>query len=296
MIAINTPIEKYFFNKIAVDFKREDLNVSGSWKDRGTEYKLEQLLKLGIYEVVLFSSGNALISLLEFAKKIPNFKVHAVVSKNITEVKLARIQSLINENANHVLYISENPKKEAISISAKLKIPNLRISIDNDIVKGYWSLGEEIGKFLKSQKEFKQQTINQVCLFIPASSGTAAVGCAEGIFSILEEEFLMPRIFICQTQSVHPFANEIVINDEKSLADAIVDTVGLRKEQIHKIVKTTNGRVLIIDNEYLRLAKEEYKRLSNSDASYNSLLSFAGFLKVQNEVQLSRAICILSGL
>lgn len=283
---------------IPVFLKREDLNPSGSWKDRGTAYKLNKLKEDGITEGVLFSSGNALISFLNYADLYPEFKLNCVVSENIAPNKLNIIKELLADS-DHELIITPNPKKTAIEIAAEKNIPNLRISIDNDIVKGYWSLGLELGRMIKGFKEFKEGTINKdVAIFVQASSGTAAVGMAEGLFLELEKEFLMPRIIICQTKQVHPFVSkDNMTGGEVSLADAIVDTVGLRDEQIKKIVKETNGLTLSISNAEIEKAKSylEERSEGSEDISYTSLLSLAGYLQMKDNISFKKVICIFSG-
>lgn len=278
--------------------KREDLNPTGSWKDRGTAYKINKLKAEGINEGVLFSSGNALISFLTYCDVFPEFKLNCVVSESIAPNKLNMIKTLLAET-QHELIITPTPKKVAIEIAAEKGIPNLRISLDNDIVKGYWSLGLELGKTIKGFKEFKEGTVNKdIAIFVQASSGTAAVGMTEGLFIELEKEHLMPQIIVCQTKQVHPFvSDDEMTGGETSLADAIVDTVGLRDEQIKKIIKETNGRALAISNAEIETAKSylEVRSEGSEDVSYTSLLSLAGFLKVKEDISFKKVICIFSG-
>lgn len=292
-----TPVD-VIEESVPIHLKREDLNPTGSWKDRGTAYKINKLKLEGILEGVLFSSGNALISFLNYAKEFPEFKLNCVVSESIAPNKLNIIKGLIAET-QHELFIAANPKKTAIEIAAEKNIPNLRISLDNDIVKGYWSLGIELGKTIKSFKEFKEGTVNKdIAVFVQASSGTAAVGMAEGLFLELEKEYLMPRIVICQTKQVHPFVSKDgMTGGETSLADAIVDTVGLREEQIKKIVKETNGLTLAISNQEIETVKAYLDEHADGseEISYTSLLSLAGYFKVKENINLKRVICIFSG-
>jgi threonine synthase len=282
----NTPFDSISYkNKILV-IKREDKNPSGSWKDRATAYKLSSLIENNIHEAVLFSSGNALISFLYYIKSLRlDFKLHAVVSNKIKEEKLFLIKELIN-GTTHDLVVSNKPKHQAVEISAKNKIPNLRMSLDNEVVRAYWVLGEESAHLIKNNDNL------EVSIFCPASSGTAVVGIAEGLFGKLGTETKMPRIYVCQTQSVHPFLAEGIIICENSKADAIVDTVGLRVSQIRKIVDETNGEIFAITNEELDNAKNFAQENNLGELSYNSLLSIAGFLRKPDS---QKNICIASG-
>lgn len=285
----DTPVESIENGDKKIFIKREDKNPTGSWKDRATAFKLTELISKSMKEAVLFSSGNALISFLSYINKLDlDFKMHCVVSENINKNKLNLIKELVIHK-NHELIISKNPKKEAISLSAKLEIPNLRISLDNNIQKAYWSLGYELFSIIKNRN------ISDFSIYIPASSGTALVGCVEGLFQKVGEEYKMPKIFVCQTESIHPFANktEKVTSEEGSLADAIVDSVGLRSSQVQKIVRETGGEVLVISNNELEIAKKFASEKGVDDLSYNSLLTFAGLL--QNDLSESDSILVASG-
>ena len=281
-----TSVVKKTINNQGLLIINEETNPSGSWKDRGTSFKLTQLLSDNINEAVLFSSGNALISLLTYCNELKlDFKVHCVVSEKVNKIKLGIIQSLVKDK-QHTLVITSQPKKKAIEISAQLKIPNLRISLDNEIVKGYWSLGFEINSLIKNEDN------SSVNIYCPASSGTALVGLVQGIFMKVNSESKMPRIFVCQTDALHTFDNENKVIEKNSLADAIVDTVGLRSGQVQKIVRETNGEIYSISNGELKRAKEFCIESGLQKYSYNSLLSIAGYLRGST----SRInICVASG-
>jgi len=284
--------------------KREDKNPTGSWKDRGSAYTITRLLSENRFEAVISSSGNAAISLLTYANTVPGFKLHIVVSPNINPRKLEKIKNLLGEN--HKIYITDNTRKESIEISAKLKIPNLRASLDDQIIKGYWSLGFELAKLIK-----ENNTNANTAIFVPVSSGTTLVGLVQGLFMRLENEDKMPQIYVCQTQSVHPMVNNLVSHEldnsnnanvkdsslivEKSLSDSIIDTVALRSPQINKIIKTTNGDSFAITNNEINNAKEWMERRGDSTLSSTSILSIAGYLKARELKKFTKVICIASG-
>lgn len=284
-----TPVEKLNYNGSELFLKREDLNPTVSWKDRGTAYKISLLAQNKMTEAVLASSGNAAISFLEYAKKFSGFRLVVVVSNQIDENKLAKIQEKIL-NTQHELIVANNPRKKATEISAERKIVNLRSSIDNEIVRGYWSLGFELYETIKNNpKEF--------AIFAPVSSGTAFVGIAEGIFLKTNDEYEMPAIFACQTQSVHPLIQSSFENSEKSIADAIIDKTLLRAPQINKIIANTRGGAFAITNEEILKAEGVLKSLGVSTKfSPTSLLSVAGFLRELPKRKFKKGICIISGI
>lgn len=285
----NTPLEKIAVDDKPVLIKREDLNPTGSWKDRGTAFKLTKLISDGVKEAVIPSSGNAAISFVQYIQKLElNFSLHIVVSNSISGSKKLKLEELV-KNTNHKIYYDSKAKRKSSQISSDLKIPILRSSMDSEILSGYWSLGYELANPILHAK-------NPV-LFVSASSGTALVGLAQGLFSKLEDESKMPRIVVCQTESCFPIVENLHPEDnfefsEKSLADSIVDKSVLRLPQILKIIRETSGDAIVVENQYIELAN---KKFSNHNLSYTSLLPVAGFLKLKQQFTNNEIFIIASG-
>ena len=275
-------------NDSSLYVKREDQNPSGSWKDRGTALKISSLVNKSYKEAVISSSGNAAISFLKYTNKIGNFRMHIVVSPEINEDKKKIIKELI-KIGNHKLYFSKQAKRKASKLAAENMIPNLKSSIDETIIKGYWSLGLEIYRDIIRKNRGKN-----FILFCPVSSGTAAIGLIQGLQLKIDNELNMPQVFFLQTQSCHPLMSDIEIINEKSLADAIVDKSLIRKPMLEKILNQTNGKSFSITNKELKSAKE-YAVNHGINLSYTSLLSIAGFLRVNNSFKNTVFITIASG-
>jgi len=285
----NTQEVKFINGQTEIILKREDLNPTGSWKDRGTAFKVTELIANNVKEAVIATSGNAAISFLTYLKQIPEFKLHVVVSPNINPNKLKKIQDLIN-GTNNILYISENSRKESVEIAAKYSCVNLRSSIDESIVKGYWSLGFELKKYILPDR--------QIAIFAPVSSGTAFVGLVQGLHLKLDHEWQLPKIYAVQTTATYPIVSLLNINvhEQESNADAIVDKTALRGPQIIKVIKETNGGAIAVTNQELEEAKQFIKQKINIDLSYTSLLSVAAYLRLAKQnVKLDRVILIASG-
>ncbi len=272
--------------------KREDKNPTGSWKDRGTAYKLTSLISNGIKQAVIASSGNAAISLMKYANTIGDFKLHVVISESTSLEKKEIIHSLVNNI--HQIYLTDNVRVKAVEISAMLQIPNLKVSIDDEVLTGYWSLGFELSH------HFKKQDNKNSAIFLPVSSGSTMVGIVQGLHSHLQSEFDLPKIFAVQTQRVHPivdllYPENVTQSSNTSLADAIIDKTALRSPQLLKIIKETQGDALLISDEEILTAIEFLKVRNIDDVSYTSALSVAGYLKVKNSYNFVKTICILSG-
>lgn len=281
--------------------KREDKNPTGSWKDRGTAWKLTSLYSQGINEAVISSSGNAAISLLTYCNELQmEFKVHVVVSTKVNENKKKLLEELAGDK--HKIYFDQKARRKSSQISAEKQIPLLRASTDSDILKGYWSLGFEIYKELSKDKDN--------VIFCPVSSGTGLVGMVQGLFTRIEDEYKMPRIIVCQTEQVHPVkaqfsemhsekrigkrSIEIDISNKEPLADAIVDKTVLRMPQILKILDQTRGKAISISNAQLKEAKKMVEE-KGLELSYTSLLSVAGYYQLKDSLEDTNVICIASG-
>lgn len=274
-----------------VYIKREDLNPTGSWKDRASAYKISQLKDAKVLHAVISSSGNAAISLLTYANQLyPEITLHVIVSEaNAAKSKIKIIQSLIG--SKHKLYLERNLKKKRAEVISKYKAVNLGASLDNDLVKSYWSLGLELANHLKNRV-----TKNDV-IYIPASSGTAAVGIVQGLTMKLAEH-QVPRIVLCQTQSVNPIVQllgESLQSYHSSLADSIIDRTCLRSPQLLQIIKNTNGSAYAITDVELEKARTELLT-KYPDVSYTSLLSYAAMKRELGEkLLLGNVYCIFSG-
>lgn len=285
----DTQVEEIKDRGTKLIIKREDKNPTGSWKDRGTAYKIAVLMRDNIKEAVLASSGNAAISFLTYANKYNNLKLRIVVSNNITDEKFKIIESL--KNNIHEIYKVDNISKTAVELSAKYNIPNLKASTDDDYLIGYYSLGIELSKHFKNSKN------NNSAIFIPTSSGTGLIGTVQGLQIGLDGSDNLPRIYAVQTQRVSPLLNQIdpqSLNKDSSLADAIIDTRMLRNLQVLKVIRETNGGSLAIKDEELLFSQSFLQRFNIENASFNSLLSLSGYMRLRN-LSFEKAICIFSG-
>lgn len=283
-----TPISKIALdNDNELIIKHEEKNPTGSWKDRGTAFKMSQLLNEGIREAVISSSGNAAISFLRYANTVTDFKMHVVVSPDVNKHKNSLIQEEVSKGSHEVYYESK-ARGFAAKISAKNNIPNLRASTDSEILKGYWSLGLEIyDEVIKMNREK-----NHIIL-CAVSSGTAAVGITQGINLKIEKEINMPKFIFVQTSSCHPLISDESI-EEKSYADAIVDNTLLREPQLIKILKQTNGEAITISNQQLQSAKD-WMDTKGQNHTFTSLLPVAAMLELEGNYKNTIFTCITSG-
>lgn len=288
----DTPFESLKLeNNIKLILKREDRNPTGSWKDRGVAFKISSLKEKYIKEGVLSSSGNAAISFLKYADLYPEFKLHIIISENSINPQKLEILKRLVANTHHEIHQNIFAKKERAKLASK-GIANLSSSTDSEILKGYWSLGFELAKFIKKNKV--------PAIFTQASSGAAVVGMVQGLSMRLEMNQI-PKIFVCQTSATHPLVSVLykdIKSEDKNLADSITDKSMLRIPQVIKIIQETNGDTFSITNtELINLDTELNPNLKES-LSYTSQLSIAGLLQAKekySDLDFEGSICIASG-
>jgi len=255
-------------------FKREDLNPSGSVKDRGLAFQFSYYAALGHRSFVISSSGNAAISAAMFAEKY-GFELTAFVSDTVDEQKLQML-----------IAASVNVKQEARAVTAAVRfakihgIVNLRPGTDEWGSIGYQTLGYEL----------EQQLGGAIgSMFFPVSSGTTLVGAANGFVE-------KPPLMVVQGSRIHPVASKLGSmgeDEESSLATGLVARYVPRMEQILALVQETEGRGVIVNNQEIEAAFEWLEK-RYLPVSYDASTVLAGYMKAKNEgVSIQEPVVIL---
>jgi len=278
-----TPLISLKVDEQRILIKDENANPTGSFKDRCLAYQISHYHSLGTRAFVISSSGNAAISAGNIIKTIPKTTLDIFIGFNINP---AKINKLMNLNTKYInLHQSYKPKSDAIQFAKKNNLINLRASNDSVALIGYKTIAYELEQDAKTSGG----------IFIPSSSGTAALGIAMGF----EDLGIKIPIFICQTSKINSIASEFDLDysqTETSLADAIVDRVALRKNELIGVINKSNGDAYVISDELLMIAKEKML-VSRKEYSYNSLLGLAGFLKAKSQGEkIQNPIILASGL
>jgi threonine dehydratase len=279
----------YFGTLANVYLKREDLHPHGSHKGRSVPIMIAKYADDGHRNFVISSSGNAAISA---AKTINDFNANfqdkqpldlaIYVGQNINPAKLAELEILANEHV--VLKTVINPKQEAFLADKNGEAKNLRQSTDDAALAGYADLAIELS-----------HVPNLSAVFVPTSSGTTAQGLHEGFKKL----GLNVEIHIVQTASVHPFVESTVAEPETmSLATAIVDKIGHRKNEVAKTLSESRGAGWIISDAEIIEAVNYMKTKHNVSISPNSALSVAGIKKAAHSGREfhGTVVCLITGL
>lgn len=264
--------------------KREDLHPHGSHKGRSIPIMIETYIKSGWADFCISSSGNAAISaaitINKYNLKNKNLKLglKIFVGKNIDKNKLKIIKNLTDENIT--IKKTAHPKQSAFQMDKERDAKNLRQSTDDTALIGYEALAVELA-------EIK----NLAAVFIPTSSGATAQGLHQGFKKL----GLNPQIHIIQTPKCHPLVDGSPTGT--SVASAIVDKVGYRKEAVKKAMRDSGGKGWIAADKDIVEIKRLVKKTENLDISPNSALGVAGLkLALQNNLQFDGPlVCLITG-
>lgn len=265
----NTPTQELEIEGIKALLKREDKNPNGSFKDRSIAYQLSKHISDGVKKYCISSSGNAAISAYAYSK-LSDISLDIFVSSKLSVEKLSKLEGA-------KLHISDNPKSNCIQFSNETGSFNLRGSVDDNAYIGYYSLAEEIAE------------LNIDSIFIPTSSGNAALGIYQGLKKLNKQ---IP-IYIIQTTKVCPIASlydKEFVKTDSSLISCITDRVCKRKDQIISLIKDTCGSGFVVsDEEVLEASKK-------SSLPINSSVSIAGFSKaLKKGYTIKYPLLVISG-
>ncbi len=273
-----------------VYLKREDQHKYGSHKGRSIPPMIKKYLKEdGLTNFVLSSSGNVALAAIQAIQahnrnNPTKLKLTIFVGMHINPYKLKILINTI-EDANIRLAQVERPKQTAFQMDKTGQAKLIRQATDDLALIGYEELAQELSKIPNLQ-----------AIFIPTSSGTTAQGIGEA-FQKLKKSV---QIHVVQTTSCHRIAEEFdtAENDEQSVADALIDQTGQRKDKVIKIIKETSGSGWIITNQHIKEAINLVKDTCNVAVSTNGSLSIAGLKKaVEKGWQFKGAIvCLVTGI
>lgn len=266
--------------------KREDLHPYGSHKGRSIPIMIEKYIQEDWKDFCISSSGNAALAAIhaikDLNKKSNNQNtLHIFVGNHIQPEKLERLEQVTENDKNIIIEKVSNPKQSSFLMDKEQKIKNLRQSTDDNALIGYQTLTNELS-------EIK----NLSAVFVPTSSGTTAQGLYEG----LKKHNFNPQIHIVQTPKCHPLVDNSPVGE--SMANAIVDTVGYRKNKIQKILQETGGKGWIAEDKNIIEAQSLVKETEGLDISPNSALSIAGLrLALRDGWKFDGAVvCLITGL
>lgn len=277
--------------------KREDLHPYGSHKGRSIPVMIDMKMAEGVTDFALSSSGNAALAAIRHIQKKnahgANLSLTVFIGANINPEKKAALMDELTDPNDTRIAIKESPRPlQALfnvikGIGDGKKTASLRQSTDPDALVGYQALAHEIAS-----------VDGLSAVFIPASSGTTAQAIAESFAN----NSMRTAVHIVQTANVSPLAEafsktEKAEQTESSLADAIVDKTGYRKDALVKSVRQTGGTGWIVTNSDIATAQKIIKDTIGVELTGNGALSIAGLMKAQaTGMRFKGAVmCVITG-
>ena len=251
----NTPLIKLE----NIYFKREDLNKTGSAKDRAIIFQIENLKKQGFKSAVISSTGNAAISASYFCH-LSQIELTIFLSPKVNQNKLA----LIKKNLCQIVF-SDKPISDAIKFSKKNNSYLLRQSTDPSALIGYQEIGKELNN------ELPQIT----SIFIPVGSGSTLLGIS---------------------QALSPSVKIFAIKPENTiLTDALTVRYQPLKNNVISAVKNSKGSELIIQNSDI-LEAQKILESNNIKTSLEGAMAFAGLKKAVKKLEIGNyPVVLLTG-
>ena len=251
-----TPLEKFG----EVYLKREDMNLTGSAKDRAIKLQVENLLKLGFTQAVISSSGNAAISAQYFCN-LKNIKLTIFVAPQTDPSKLKLLKNFI---------LSPQPNSDAFKFAKDNHAYNLRQSTDPVARLCYQLIATEI------LEQYPQVS----SIFIPVGSGATLLGISEKLPPVV-------KIFAVQPASHCPIAGNFDHNFIPE-TDTATDALSVKMLPLKQSVISTCYSGVVVQNADV-LAQ-------NLTTSAEGNLAYAGYLKAKNNFPIGDfPIILLTG-
>lgn len=288
-----TPLVKFSGN---VYFKLENLNPTGSFKDRGSTVLVsaihKQVKRLGGF-ISEDSSGNAGASIAAYAARA-GLKAKIYVPEGISGPKLNQIMFYgadvvqVPGTRSRVAEEAQKPEK------GKFYIGHILHPVFRD---GIRSLAYEIAE------QFGWKPPERV--YLPVSAGTLLLGVVNGFKHLAESGAIenVPKIVACQTRQVSPLYHRYkglpYHPPEKinSIADALVSTNPPFLELMAKELRAVDGDAVIVEEGEILQA---FKKLAGEGffVEPSSAVAYAAYQKqLQNHIALrkEKAVVILTG-
>lgn len=248
-------------------FKREDLNPTGSTKDRALPLQIENLIKNSYQSAVISSTGNAAISASFYCAQA-SIPLTIFVSPKINSSKLALIKGKIIK--------SLKPISDAIKFSKANHSYLLRQSTDPSALIGYHQIGKEI--------------INQLpqvtSIFIPVGSGTTLLGISQVIPKNIKIYGVQPA----SNPTICSIFNPDYTPENETITDALSVKYLPLKTKIINTIKEHSGSGIIVSNQD---AINSLNLVKQFNTSAESAMTLAAYHQIKNKFEIGNFPLIL---
>ena len=242
-----TPVLEVTLEGRRVALKLENLNPTGSFKDRGTAVAIASVLKSGRGTVCEDSSGNAGISTSCYARA-HGLEPVIVVPKSIPKGKL----DLLGLCGAKVVFgrDREDARRRAVELWRREGVLYIPHTYMPHHVEGMKTVAYEL---------FFQLNDVPTHVFIPTSSGSGLLGLYFGFRELREWGYVdrIPRLIAVQSAHVFPLYRAFKNRDpptveSDSLADGLAVRSPPRLELMLKAIAESKGDVVVVTNSMIK--------------------------------------------
>lgn len=260
--------------------KREDLNPTGSHKDRAAVRQVAEYAASGVRAVVISSSGNAARATAAAAKQ---FGIPAIVfmSPKTSETKA---KDVVKHGG--IAVISKKPINLAKYLARNYDLPNLRPSSCELAVLGFSTLGEEVlDAWQESSKSF-----DSVFTFVSSAASFVAMGRQ------FQRAFDCPELHSVQAGEgqLATSAVELARRGHAPKTGALAARSTPRADEALEHIQATGGKGwLVTDTEVddaIALLKSQDIHVGREAAA-----SFATAQRALTEKRVSKPLVVLTG-
>lgn len=277
-------------------FKLDQLNPTGSFKDRGSAVLISALHKLvkkaGSY-ISEDSSGNAGASVAAYAARA-GLKAKIYVPESVSGPKFNQIKFYgaqvvkVSGGRNRVAEEAQKPER------GKFYVGHILYPLFRDGIRSLaYEIAEQLGWHVPER------------VYLPVSAGTLFLGVISGFKHLVESNVIenMPKIVACQTKQVSPlyhcFKNLRYTPPERinSIADALVSVNPPLLNLMLKRLREANGDAVIVEEDeifhaFIELAR---KGLFVEPSSAVAYAAYKKQLKNQEASKDDKTVIILTG-
>ncbi|MBI5416395.1 pyridoxal-phosphate dependent enzyme [Candidatus Poribacteria bacterium] len=262
--------------------KRDDLNPTGSHKDRSLAFQISKYFMEGHNNLLISSSGNAAISAAAYCC-LANIRLFAFISPETNRNKIALMKKFGAD-----IIVTSKPINLANYISRVFDIVNLRPSINDVALEGYKSIAFEL---------VEKGIFPDAIFFCPTSASTlVGVGRA---YNFLEEKYEIKS----------PQIHAVQYGDVTSLAEKFIDTTPeIQSPQVHRlgikhtprekealnIINKTNGSGWVVNHDEINQAGILLNK-SGITTSMEGTATVAGLLKAVKSHKFKQPLCLFTG-
>ena len=278
-------------------FKLDQLNPTGSFKDRGSTVLISSLhktvKKAGGY-ISEDSSGNAGASIAAYAARA-GLKAKIYVLEDVSGPKFNQIKfygaEVVKVSGGRSKVAEEAQKVE----NGKFYVGHILHPLFRDGMRSLaYEMAEQLGWHVPER------------IYLPVSAGTLLLGVISGFKHLVESNVIeaMPKIVSCQTQQVSPlyhrFKNLSYIPPKKvtSVADALVSVNPPLLGLMVKNLRETNGDAVMVEedeifNAFIELAR---KGLFVEPSSAVAYAAYKKQLKNKEASKGDETVIVLTGM